>query len=294
MIAIVLILSLVIAGGWLCVQQANIFAHPPRFPVASHPSDYKFANGRDVTLITSDAVKLSGWFIPPPQPAAKNPTILFVHGIGGNRLNSMLVAQWLNQQGYALLMFDLRNQGSSGGTFSTMGLREVEDVKAAFATLIVQPDVDPDRIIIFGQSMGGSTAIMAMAQLPQARALIVETAYTSVIDVTNDGVQAVIGRPFIFGDVILGMTNLLTGDNIYAVRPIDVIASIAPRPILIMHGTSDTTIPVSHAVALYEKAQSPKSLWLVEGGVHGNLYQIAQGEYQQHVLDFLNNIPDNQ
>lgn len=288
---IVFITVILIAVLYLCAVRAFRFAHPDRHPVLGTPTDYAFSHWRDVTLITSDNLKLSAWFILPETPIAKNPAILFVHGIAGNRLQFVEKAQWLTQQGYAVLLFDLHNHGNSEGTLTTMGLREVNDVKAAFTYLAAQPEIDPDSITLYGHSMGGVTAILAMAELPQIKALIVDTAYTSLIDVINDGVQNVIGTPFILGDVIMLMTGVLTGENLYAIRPIDVIATIAPRPIYMMHGTNDPTIPVSHAAALYEKAHDPKFLWLVEGGVHGNLYDIAPDEYQARVLPFLSSTP---
>jgi fermentation-respiration switch protein FrsA (DUF1100 family) len=168
-----------------------------------------------------------------------------------------------------------------------MGLREVEDVKAAYGYLARQPEVDAEHITLFGHSMGGSTAILAMAQLPHARALIIDTAYTSVIDVTNDGVAALIGKPLIFGDLVVFMANQLMGEDLYTVRPIDVIPTLAPRPILIMHGTQDTIIYVNQAQTLYEAANQPKTLWLVDGGAHGDLYQLDQAGYRAHVLEFL-------
>jgi uncharacterized protein len=276
---------------WLCAVRAVQFAHPARFPVNTTPAEYGFQHWREVTLTTSDNLNLSAWFILPETTLAKNPVILFVHGIDGNRLQFMEEAQWLTQQGYAVLLFDLRNHGSSEGTLTTMGLREVNDVKAAFAYLISQPEVDTENITLFGHSMGGVTAILAMAELPQVKALIIDTAYTSLIDVINDGVRNIIGTPFGLGDVIMFMTNVLTGENLYAVRPVDVIAAIAPRPIYMMHGTADPTIPASHTVALYEKAHDPKFLWLVEGGVHGNLYEIAEADYQARLLRFLSGTP---
>lgn len=276
----------IVVGG-LCAFRANGFAHPNRIPVHSTPETYGFSHWRDVTLISSDDLKLSAWLILPETPLDKNPAILFVHGIDGNRLQFIEETQWLVQQGYAVLLFDLRNHGSSEGTLTTMGLREVNDVKAAFAYLVAQPEIDADNITLFGHSMGGTTAILAMAELPQIKALIVDTAYTSLIDVVNDGVGNIIGTPFVLGDVVMFMTGLLTGENLYAVRPIDVIAAIAPRPIFMIHGTHDPTIPMSHMMTLYEKAHDPKFLWLVEGGVHGNLYDIAEDEYQDRILRFL-------
>jgi fermentation-respiration switch protein FrsA (DUF1100 family) len=270
----------------ICYGQADGLTHPPT-GIPTLPSDVKAANWRDVSFVTEDALTLSGWlFLPEIMPV--NGTILYVHGHGGNRLQAIEKMPFLLEAGYAVLLFDLRNHGSSGGTMTTMGLREVLDVKAAYAFLLSQADLSEQPIVLYGLPMGGGTAIMAMPDLPAAMALIVETAYTSFLDVTNDAVRIRVGLPsFPFGDLIVGFTNLITSENLYQVRPIDAVAKIAPRPILFIHGTEDLIIPFQHIEALYEQAGEPKTLYRIPGGQHGNLFTIDTVGYQQQVLDFL-------
>jgi fermentation-respiration switch protein FrsA (DUF1100 family) len=71
------------------------------------------------------------------------------------------------------------------------------------------------------------------------------------------------------------------------VRPVDDIASIAPRPVFIMHGTDDPNIPFEHGQQLYDAAGKPKELYIVPGGGHGGLMQINPAEYTRRVLAFL-------
>ncbi len=270
----------------LCYGQAEGLVHPPT-GIPTLPSDIRSANWRDVNFMAEDGINLAGWlFLPETMPV--NGTILYVHGHGGNRLQAIEKMPFLLDAGYAVLMFDLRNHGSSGGDMTTMGLREVLDVKAAYAFLLTLPDLAQTPIVLYGLSMGGATSIMATVELPEVKALIVETAYTSLLDVTNDAVRIRAGLPsFPFANIIIEFTNRITGENLYQVRPIDVVGQIAPRPILFMHGTEDVIIPFQHIEALYEQAGEPKMLYRIPGGQHGNLFSIDPDKYQQQVLDFL-------
>lgn len=281
-------LGLFLALGGLCWMQGYGLAFPRRTLAGSTPAALGSESWREVHFITSDGLRLDGWFIPSTL-AAPAPAILFVHGHGGNRAQFFAELRLLLPEGYAALMFDLRNHGTSEGNVTTMGLLELEDVRAAFAYLVEQPDVDPERIALYGTSMGGATAIRAMARLPQVRVLVVDAAYDSYSRLVSDGVHAVsgLGR-FPFGDLIIGFTGLHSGQNLYAIRPIDDIASIAPRPILILHGTADSTVPVSHGRSLFAAAGEPKALYLVEGGGHGGLLRADPQAYARQVVSFLN------
>jgi fermentation-respiration switch protein FrsA (DUF1100 family) len=75
--------------------------------------------------------------------------------------------------------------------------------------------------------------------------------------------------------------------DLFDVRPIDDIAQISPRPIFILHGTADTLIPVEHGYRLFEAAGEPKTLYIVEGGMHLGLYDHDPAEYEQRILPFL-------
>jgi dipeptidyl aminopeptidase/acylaminoacyl peptidase len=286
---VTLTVSLLIMAIWLCVQQAYAFVYPTRAKVTGTPSDYGIANWRNITLTTVDDIELQGWLLLPINQKVKNPGVLFVHGIAGNRTFGMAHALYLLEAGYIVLVFDLRNHGNNIDGLTTMGIREIGDVKAAFTFLASQPEVDPAQITVFGHSMGGATAILAMVELPSAKALIVETSYTSLIDVVNDGIRSLNLPPLFFGDFILFVTKTLTNENMYDISPIDAIGKIAPRPILFIHGTNDSTIPFEHTELLYQTAQEPKSIWLVPNAGHSQVFAVAPGEYKQRILEFLQN-----
>ncbi|MCU0511992.1 MAG: alpha/beta fold hydrolase [Anaerolineae bacterium] len=287
-----LLAAFLVVALWLSWTQARLFVYPPRTFPAADPAAYGLSRWQEVRFTTTDGLTLAGWLILPEQ-AANGRALLAIHGHGGNRDFFLPQAAFLARQGYAVLLFDLRNHGASEGTVTTMGLLEVRDVRAAFAFLQAQPGIDPAQIVLLGHSMGGATALQAMAELPQARAVITDTAYTSVLAVTRDGITTRTGLPpLIFGEVILSLSSVLAGSDYFAVRPVDVIGSIAPRPVLLIHGTQDATIPVAHSQALYAAAGSPKDLWLVPGGAHNDLYALAAGDYERRLLTFLDALDD--
>jgi uncharacterized protein len=70
------------------------------------------------------------------------------------------------------------------------------------------------------------------------------------------------------------------------VAPLRVVRQIAPRPLLLIHGTADQTIPVSHTQRLYDAAGAPKELWLADGAGHCGAYFLDRPGYCQRVTAF--------
>ncbi|MDX1992644.1 MAG: alpha/beta fold hydrolase [bacterium] len=281
-------LGLFVALSSLSIQYAQALAHPRRLlPDADILTSFGVRHWQEVTFTTADGLRLDGWFIPPAS--SNGAALLFVHGHGSNRTHFAAELPLFLAEGYGALMFDLRNHGTSEGTVTTMGLLEVEDVVAAYRFLAAQPTVDPRRIGLYGASMGGATAILAMARLPEARLLVTDAAYASFPDLVSAGIRSVSGLPrFPFGDIIIGWMNLQAGRNLYTVRPLDAIPLIAPRPVLFMHGTDDATVPFRHGQWLYTAAHEPKFLYSVQGGGHGGLMTLDPVQYREQVIAFVN------
>ena len=284
-VTILLGITVILIG--ICVMQANLLAHPNRTRIPYTPLDYGISEWRDVSVTTEDGINLYGWYIP-SAPESDGTTILYVHGHLGNRLHFMDVAQFLGSHGYGALLFDLRNSGQSEGDVTSVGFHEVKDVQAVFAYLENQPETDPNGIIIYGHSMGGATAIRAMARIPSAQALIVDAGYATMIDLIIDRTETTIGIPNTpFPYLIVSMAGWMADADLYDVRPIDDIATIAPRPVYIMHGTADTVIPFSHGEQLFTAANEPKEMYIVDGGVHSGLYRHNSDQFEERLLKFL-------
>lgn len=287
----ILILLPVLVILAICTLQAFALVHPVNLTQNIALAEMAEPGWQSVAFETDDSLTLRGWFIPPTRDDGA--TLLFVHGLAGSRLNFIAQLDYLLPQGYGALLFDLRNHGESDGRVTTLSNHEIKDVLAAYNFLTNQQRIQPDRIVVFGQSMGGATSIRSMPQLPQARGLIIDTAYTSMHDVVADGVRSTGVPPLFIDDLILLIANVLSGSNLYQARPIDVIADIAPRPILFIHGTADATIPVQHIYDLHEAAADPKDLLIIDGAGHVIAYQTDPDAYSERVLRFLDEIFSN-
>ncbi len=277
---ILLVLALLLFT-WL---QAWKLAHPLRKPLSRTPANLGMAF-EDVTFVTEDGIALSGWFIPPRNGC----TIIGCHGILDNREQLLEPAVLLARQGYGFLLYDARAHGQSGGKHSTYGYNEVKDVAAAVAYLEARPDVDPQRLGIIGNSLGGITAIRAAARLPQLRVIIAES---TLADFASD-----IGKaftrfthlpPFPFAPLTIFWGERITHINLKAIRPAQDIAALAPRPILLISDLLDLIVDEpADGELLYANAGEPKELWQLPDCQHVQCFATYPDAYISRVSAFL-------
>jgi uncharacterized protein len=279
-----LILLLLVFGLYIPYLKAYGLVHPARTFPGRTPAEAGMPEFQSVEFPSSDGLKLRGWYIPSKNGAV----VIFVHGHGANRSEFLDEAALVTRRGYGALLFDVRNHGESEGERTTLGLIEVNDVEGAVEFVHAQPDADATRIALFGHSMGGAIVLLAAAQMPEIAAVITQSAYSSIEDNIAEGVQELTGLPpFPFAPLVIFFGQREAGVDIRAVRPVDVIRQIGPRPVLLIHGENDALIPVQNAQRLYDAAQEPKQLYILPGTAHGGFLQAAPDEYPRRTLAFL-------
>jgi fermentation-respiration switch protein FrsA (DUF1100 family) len=194
----------------------------------------------------------------------------------------------LHQHGYGALLFDFRAHGESEGTLSTLGYAEVEDLRGAVAYLLTRPEVNGERIGVVGHSMGGAVALRGAARIPEIRAVVAQSAYTSVEENVGTAVRAFMRLPpCLFARLVAWFGERETGLEIRQVRPIDDVARISPRAVLIVQGAEDHAVPPENGIRLYEAAGQPKEFYLVPGAGHGGFMRVAPEEFEERVVGFL-------
>jgi len=201
-----------------------------------------------VLLETSDGVKIHSWFVPAEQSRG---VVLFCHGNAGNisyRLDSIKI---FNKLRLSTLIFDYRGYGQSGGNISEEGT--YLDAGAAWNHLVYNKQIPPNKIIIFGRSLGGAIATW-LAQNHKPNALIVESAFTSITDV---GVEL---YPFI--PRWISRFHYNTKEYLQNVN----------CPVLIIHSRGDDLIPFQHGLRLFESAPSPKKFLEISGDHNDGFY----------------------
>jgi len=230
----------------------------------------------DVYFESSDGVRLHGWFLPAQAPAEG--TIFFLHGNAENISTHIGSVYWLPAQHFNVFLFDYRGYGFSGGAPSLPGA--IADVESAFSWLLARKDLDPKRIVVFGQSLGGSLATYFTATTPHRssiRALAIESAFSSYRDITREKLASF----WLTWPLQYPLSWTVEDD----VSPIRVIGKVSPIPLLVIHGDADNIVPIVHGRRLYDAAGEPKEFWAVAGGNHIDAFRYAT--YRERFLNFL-------
>jgi dipeptidyl aminopeptidase/acylaminoacyl peptidase len=239
---------------------------------------------QDILLTTSDGVKIAGWYIAGSRPQA----IILVHGIDANRSAVLPEAAFLAEAGFHLVMIDLRAHGHSGGSQASYGYREALDVEAAVDYLAARPDIE--QIGALGASFGGAAVVRAAANDPRLEAIVVESSYSSLPDAVEDAFeQRSIFPKWPFAPLLVSLAERRVGLDISQINSARDLATIHPRPILIIHGSADQLFPPHHAQKMYDAAQEPKDLWLIEGLGHANPVPGREAEFKARVVTFFEN-----
>lgn len=240
-------------------------------------------NYEDVTFpsAASDRLKLQGWWIL-RQDSSK--VLILLHVKNGDRTFPLSLCKPLWDNGYNLLLFDLRGHGLSEGSHYTYGWQERYDVVGA-VNFLKGKGFQPAGIGAMGWSMGAASMLMAMGQTADIRAAISDSAY-------GDLARVVKGRLGWLGFFYPGLSlsaQLIDQLDIEQVRPEESIKKLGQRQLILIHGVQDTTVPVAEVYHLME-AGGPNisETWVVPGVGHGLAFQVYPAEYLQKAVAFFN------
>lgn len=220
---------------------------------------------REVWCKSDRGDEIHGLYWPPPQG---RPTFLFLHGNAQSVYEWGLIYEELAQAEAGLLLIDYPGYGKSGGSPSEEGLYAAG--RAALNWLIEDQHLDEKMIVVFGKSLGGGVAT-AIAQGRDVGGVILESTFRSISSVLS----------LLLPVVPPGAQ--LTGENYDSISRIEKIKA----PILVIHGTEDELIPLAEGQALYERANQPKQLYLVQRATHNDVSLVAGLQYGIKLREWL-------
>lgn len=284
------LLALVLAVAGISWHFSNILLYPERpsscpqdhYVYCADPSELGL-NFEDVSLKTKDGLALSAWYIP---GKSKSSGIVMVHGRNASRHEALRDVPSLHSEGHNLLLIDLRHTGKSEVSFISMGFHERLDVHAAVDYL--SNDKSLSNIGVVGYSMGAATTIMAMAENATIKAGWFDSAFSDFDTIIRE--RFIQDYGFEIPDVmmeIVRFTYEARGNlNSQFPSPIEVVGDIAPRPIMIVHGTADVVVPFHHGEDLYAAAKEPKQNWFIPGGHHTMAWQADKEKAHSLITEF--------
>jgi fermentation-respiration switch protein FrsA (DUF1100 family) len=234
-----------------------------------------------ISFVTEDGVTIRGWWFARPETSR---VIIGCAGHRGNKTDLLGIGSGLWRAGNNVLLFDYRGCGESDHASQSLAHHELRDARAAIR--YAQQRVTDAEIGLLGYSMGGAVVIQVAAADPSIRVVVADSSFATMRDVVAAGIRRrrLPTRPVL--DLTDALTGLRYGYRFHAVRPLDVVGQIAPRPLLLIHGGADAITPVIHARWLYEAAGEPKELWILEDVPHCGGYFVDRPEYVRRVAEF--------
>jgi pimeloyl-ACP methyl ester carboxylesterase len=230
-----------------------------------------------VAFPDAEGVVLRGWYVPSMNGAG----VVVLHGAGGNRGDHVPEARYLASRGFGILLFDWPGHGESDGEIHWSD-GEARAVVAAVDFLSRRADVDARRLGALGFSMGGAVLAGVAPTEPRLRAVV-------LAGTPSDHVKQIKWEFRRWGP-LSWMPALWAvhrrGLRIDDVQPRDRVGAIAPRPVLIVSGTDDQTVPAFLARDLFAAARDPKELLLVKGAGHGAFDRAPGSTYLNDVAGF--------
>lgn len=260
--AILAMVLVVLALAWLFQRRLIYLPSAGKVP----PAAELLHGGEDVTFETADGLRLKGWFVPAGAGHSRA-TVLVLNGNAGNRMARVPLAAELSRAGLSVLLVDYRGYGGNPGHPSERGL--VADARAARAYLATRDDVDPARLVYFGESLGAAVAVqLAVEQPPMA--LVLRSPFVSLAEVGR------IHYPFL-------PVGLLLRDSYASIEQVGGLRC----PVLVVAGAADEIVPWQQSRRLAAEIPEPKRFVLIPGADHNSLELLAGQRMIDEVVRFV-------
>jgi len=255
---------------------------------------YAMPGYQEVSFPSRDArqprLTIRAWWVPAQNAGA--PAVIVVHGIHSCRHDPvvLLPAGMLARNGFSVLMMDLRDEGDSDieDGRSGWGSEEYLDILGAWDWLQSGQDLPASQVGLMGESLGASSAIIAMSEEPAIAATWADSAFADV-GVLFDEIAVEQGLPTWLRPGVIAWAKIIADDDLLARRPVDEVGKIGARPLAIVHGLGDINLGFHHAkdlAATHATFVPGYEPWLVPRALHLQAAFAAPAEYERRIVEF--------
>jgi len=259
--------------------------HPARVPLADDPGRHGLRY-QDISFPSPlDGTNLRGWYMPALRPTGR--AVVVVPGIDSNRLVggiSLRLAADLVGDGFDVLAFDLRDQGTSDGDTLSFGAREQYDVVGAVAVARAH---GARHVAVIGFSMGAAAAMLAAARSPDIEALVLDSAFADLRETLGTGIGTTWHVPGPVVAYALFLYRVLSGTDPASVVPADTIRVLATRRLLFIAGADDQAVKPGDGASMARAAGANAEYVLVPGAGHVGAFFADPSAYVGRVRAFL-------
>ena len=288
-IGLPLIIVVVVAFLGISVFLGHSMTTVERVPIEGNPALLGLSYEEVSFPSIDDDLTLHGWYLPVQDSES---VIIMIHGADGNRADSSIgmleIASGLVEHGYNVLMFDLRGHGESEGNRMSAGFYEKRDLLGAVDYVKGRGF---ERIGVLGFSVGAATALTGTAESDDIDAVVADSSFADLKEMMEPEFSKRTKFPKFFLGPLLFMVKIMYGVDFNAIKPVESVSRVEPRPILFIHGELDDTVPLEHAYRLQDASQNPESqLWVVPEAGHVRAYITRPEEYISRVTAFFDGV----
>jgi hypothetical protein len=249
-----------------------------------HPRDIQVPF-EELILRTAEGFGLHCWLI--SAGIGSRGTIIYLHGVSECKIVGLPLAKRLFERGYNVFLYDSRRHGDSEGTYCTYGFYEKHDVATVMSYLQSRNDLRVGKVGLFGSSMGAAVAVQVAAMDRRVAAVVAESGFATLRTIFDDYQKRMIKLPWHYlRNLVIKRSERMAHFKASTVSPLEAVRQIHV-PLFILHGTKDRLIKCSYSEQLYEAANEPKQLWLVQGAEHSDMAEVGGEEYYRMILGFL-------
>lgn len=274
-------LVLLIRVATLLLENSVAFV-PERFSEKEQidPARAGILRSQEVNFLSEDGVALNAWYFP---GKSDSPLVIYFHGNAGNVGDCLEFVKSMEPLGLSWFVFDYRGYGKSGGSIDEAGM--YMDSRAAWRYCVAHYFGARDggggrvgssrKLVLWGFSIGTAAAVRT-AQFCDADCLVLEAPLISAAALAK-------GNPLLQFFHMFSSLSFNNAGNMKEVR----------RPILLVHGNLDNTVPISHSQALVQLFPQNCRLYTVEGAGHNDLFLVGGGAYLDRVKEFIDRSPSS-
>ena len=234
-----------------------------------------------ISILGPDGSAFDVWVV---EAVAPRGVLVGCHDYYANHRQLLGVADGLAQRGYTTLLWDLRGHGSRRRT-STFSLGDLQDLEAILSWRRRQPALALRPLGLVGFSFGGALACEALVKFPEFKGVVLDSAYARFFPVLIRAVRKRYRLPAPFAFVTWVAMQLALRRLLGPVDPV-ILAARCDRPLLLIHGGEDQTVPPPHAQQLYDAWRGPKTVWREPRAIHVGTYGLDPESYDNRLAAF--------
>ena len=245
-------------------------------PVEERSILWNNAKVEPLVFTSRDGTKLAGWWV--GKSNAKQ-TVIFLHTLGGNRVDLLEFAEPIWKAGFNVVLLDLRSHGMSEGKYFTYGFHEWQDITAAID--VINAKQADQTFAILGVSAGGTVAISAAARDERIWKVVTIGTFADLGETIEAQTKWLPGG---LRKQAIGRSEELANFKVAETSAKQWIGAVKV-PVMIAHGTEDSYIPLSNGEQLFAAAREPKIFFKIAGANHDSMLRFQ--DLQWEVIGFL-------